>query len=300
MVSCIISIESFYQYINRKGVEKMIEQIKTNDSRFLEIEGRFKQEINDFISYSHKRSELTGNVNVSSNKASSYKNHLIRLILHYERIYGDLFHSFTSYESFVKLNNIKNHKGFKEFNRKKSNFYSAALGEYERYILEFQGAVEIEREQNLNQEIQNYETQESNKDLLIKKPVIKEDMTLYNLKKRRKRSINEALYAKEKAGWECELNRNHRTFINRKGRQFVEVHHLIPLVFQADFNYSIDFADNLVALCPNCHRMVHYGQPESVIPALEKTYFEREEKYPIYGIKLTFDHLLNYYLERSM
>ncbi len=44
-------------------------------------------------------------------------------------------------------------------------------------------------------------------------------------------------------------------FINKKtGEPYLEVHHIIPL--SAD---GIDNIENVVALCPNCHRKRHYG-----------------------------------------
>lgn len=53
---------------------------------------------------------------------------------------------------------------------------------------------------------------------------------------------------------------NHTTFNKQNGFQYVEAHHLYPLGFQKDFlPINLDRLENIVALCPNCHRAVHYA-----------------------------------------
>ncbi|WP_207479594.1 MrcB family domain-containing protein [Arenibaculum pallidiluteum] len=63
------------------------------------------------------------------------------------------------------------------------------------------------------------------------------------------------------AGFKCELDPNHRTFVsNSTRRNFVEAHHLIPMQFQEQFSASLDVLENIVALCPTCHRMLHHAR----------------------------------------
>ncbi|MBY3474088.1 DUF3578 domain-containing protein [Rhizobium laguerreae] len=58
----------------------------------------------------------------------------------------------------------------------------------------------------------------------------------------------------------CEWNRDHETFIARRSRRnFVEAHHLIPVRMQANYPHRLDVAENVVSLCPTCHRKVHHG-----------------------------------------
>ncbi|MDF0536024.1 HNH endonuclease [Shewanella sp. A32] len=54
----------------------------------------------------------------------------------------------------------------------------------------------------------------------------------------------------------CEKCKNPAPF-NRKsdGSPYLEVHHKIPLSKDGD-----DTVDNAIALCPNCHRELHYGR----------------------------------------
>jgi 5-methylcytosine-specific restriction endonuclease McrA len=62
-----------------------------------------------------------------------------------------------------------------------------------------------------------------------------------------------------RAGYQCEINSEHTSFTTVNGRQYVESHHIIPLKYQDQFNFNLDTVDNLIALCPNCHKAIHYG-----------------------------------------
>ena len=67
-------------------------------------------------------------------------------------------------------------------------------------------------------------------------------------------------FAKQKALYKCEFNSEHETFISEiSGKQYVEAHHLIPMKYQNKFSVSLDIPENIVALCPNCHRAIHYA-----------------------------------------
>ena len=61
----------------------------------------------------------------------------------------------------------------------------------------------------------------------------------------------------------CELDNSHKTFQQENSRNYVEGHHAIPMHAQEDFEHSIDVPENIVALCPNCHRKVHLSNVET-------------------------------------
>jgi predicted HNH restriction endonuclease len=44
-----------------------------------------------------------------------------------------------------------------------------------------------------------------------------------------------------------------------EGRPFMEVHHLVPMKFQEEFTVELDVPENIVSLCPNCHRIIHHA-----------------------------------------
>jgi len=80
----------------------------------------------------------------------------------------------------------------------------------------------------------------------------------------RKMTTNTSLYirnpyiierAKRSAAGRCQDCGQSAPFINRlTGEPFLEVHHIVPLSEGGE-----DSIDNVVALCPNCHRKRHYG-----------------------------------------
>lgn len=70
-------------------------------------------------------------------------------------------------------------------------------------------------------------------------------------------SRNNALRAlvKARANYCCEMpDCDYIGFEKSNGEQYIEVHHLIPLA-----NGGEDSLLNTVALCPNCHRKMHYS-----------------------------------------
>ncbi len=64
--------------------------------------------------------------------------------------------------------------------------------------------------------------------------------------------IAEALY---RAKGHCEECKKEAPFFRKSdGSPYLEVHHKIPLAYG-----GIDTTDNVLALCPNCHRKAHFG-----------------------------------------
>ncbi|MEF1204022.1 HNH endonuclease signature motif containing protein [Vibrio owensii] len=64
--------------------------------------------------------------------------------------------------------------------------------------------------------------------------------------------VAEALYRAE--GF-CEMCKEKAPFIKRSnGEAYLEVHHIIPLS-----QGGLDSLENVISLCPNCHREIHFG-----------------------------------------
>lgn len=66
----------------------------------------------------------------------------------------------------------------------------------------------------------------------------------------RDRHVSE--YAKCRAKGFCQLCGNPAPFFDKNGRPYLEAHHIIRLADGGD-----DSIDNVVGLCPNCHRQMH-------------------------------------------
>lgn len=108
--------------------------------------------------------------------------------------------------------------------------------------------------------------------------------------KRDSRKVMEAL---RRANYSCELDSSHKTFARKKdGLDYTEAHHLIPLSAQDDFNESLDITANIVSLCPNCHKEIHYGNSKKMI---KKLYDQRIIQLQEEGIQISLEELLSYY-----
>lgn len=97
--------------------------------------------------------------------------------------------------------------------------------------------------------------------------------------------------------YKCEINNRHMTFFTKKGIQFSESHHLLPMSFQDRFlPLNIDREENITSLCPTCHRAVHLGNESEKRERLLILYNSKHESLESRGIKLSFEELLSLYI----
>jgi hypothetical protein len=100
----------------------------------------------------------------------------------------------------------------------------------------------------------------------------------------------------EKAHFQCELNPSHKTFVNKKsGKQYMEAHHLVPMGKQGLFEFDIDVPENILCICPNCHRKMHLAEDEDREKTLAQAFKLRETVLPARGIKIDMKTLLEIY-----
>ena len=86
----------------------------------------------------------------------------------------------------------------------------------------------------------------------------------------------------------------HVLFISKTGKPYLEAHHIIPINAQDDFpNINIDIPENVVCLCPSCHREVHNGQNSK--EKIVELYNLRKDILLTKGISISIDKLLEYY-----
>ncbi|MEC1596022.1 HNH endonuclease [Bacillus spizizenii] len=112
------------------------------------------------------------------------------------------------------------------------------------------------------------------------------------------RNIQESIQALKIANFTCEVDRSHKTFLSKaSGKYYVEGHHLIPLSLQDQFELSIDIKENIVALCPICHRLLHHGTNDEIEKILFKLWSERKDRLLKRGIEVDTSTLLKYYLK---
>jgi len=100
----------------------------------------------------------------------------------------------------------------------------------------------------------------------------------------------------EKASFKCELNSAHSTFINKKSsKQYMEAHHIIPMSKQGLFEFDLDVPENIICLCPTCHRKIHLAQEAEKKEVLLQAYKKRKKRLPERGLIIKIEDLLKIY-----
>ncbi|MDM5283801.1 MrcB family domain-containing protein [Peribacillus frigoritolerans] len=114
------------------------------------------------------------------------------------------------------------------------------------------------------------------------------------------RNAKLAAKALKKANFCCEYDPAHQSFTARKTRRpYQEVHHLIPLEFQNEFECSLDCISNLTVLCSRDHDCLHFGVQEEREVILGKLFDERVESLAKSGIIITKAELFNMYRKEA-
>lgn len=99
-----------------------------------------------------------------------------------------------------------------------------------------------------------------------------------------------------KNGYKCQFNEEHRSFISQvTNKNYVEAHHLIPMEFQGEFQNNLDIPENIVTLCPNCHKQVHLGNSKAKKEILESLLFQKSKELLSVGIEIEYKELIDYY-----
>ena len=102
--------------------------------------------------------------------------------------------------------------------------------------------------------------------------------------------------ALEVADFRCELDQSHTTFINKKSKkQYMEAHHLIPMSKQDAFECDIDVPQNILSLCPNCHKKIHLSEDIAKRDILKKAYDMKRHQLPERGIDIDSKTLFEIY-----
>lgn len=102
------------------------------------------------------------------------------------------------------------------------------------------------------------------------------------------------------AYYSCENDYKHETFeSNRTHRPYMEAHHLIPVAFQQEiwdkFHINVDCLENLVSLCPTCHKAFHFGTPKVRAMMIERLFRTCAPKYKSIDFKITVEDIKKFY-----
>ncbi len=81
----------------------------------------------------------------------------------------------------------------------------------------------------------------------------------------------------------------------------MEAHHLIPICYQEEmwerFGVNIDCVQNIVSLCPNCHRAIHYAEKSCKEEIIAKMYEMKKNDLKIIKIDLSLDEIMELYFK---
>lgn len=117
---------------------------------------------------------------------------------------------------------------------------------------------------------------------------LREPAPVYKVKKEYAAHARDRIKARqvtESCNYLCGIDNSHISFIAEStGHQYVEGHHIIPLSLQNEFECNLDCYANIIALCPNCHRMLHYGRKNDRKDKLKAIYDDRYERFESSGI----------------
>lgn len=186
---------------------------------------------------------------------------------------------------------------------RKQRFYKGTYPTLDNQIIEYLENISIfEREFDDNlfqQELQEYPNVSipKMKHNALSEPEYSEGINGKQVKK--KIGVSKAALAL--AGYTCEASSEHVTFTNRNGVSYMEGHHLIPCTPSNAFRYwnkfrvNIDCMENIICLCPTCHRLLHYGSEEERNELLKELYSIRKERLKEIGINISFKELLSLY-----
>ena len=99
-----------------------------------------------------------------------------------------------------------------------------------------------------------------------------------------------------KAGYKCELDENHETFIDRRtGKEYVETHFLIPFTYFPEFKNLPNIPANFCCVCPNCRAKLQYASDIERQEMLMQLYMKHKTALKEEGIEITPMQLFKYY-----
>lgn len=156
-----------------------------------------------------------------------------------------------------------------------------------RYVVykeeeDFQHAIE-------NSEIGNDEVKDEPKELIVKVSKASEKLKWGRDPAIAKRAI-------VLAGYKCESGASHEFFISATTNEnYVEGHHLIPLVFQYEFQNSLDVEANIISLCAMCHKKIHHAQKSEKDSMIEDLYEKRKSRLQKCGLEVSLTDLKRFY-----
>lgn len=102
--------------------------------------------------------------------------------------------------------------------------------------------------------------------------------------------------------YKCAVCADHKTFLTNSGIPYMEGHHLIPCTpsnakfFWDNYKKNIDCVENIVCICPTCHRQIHFGSDADKREMIEKSYEVKKVELESVGIEIGLEELSRMYV----
>lgn len=98
------------------------------------------------------------------------------------------------------------------------------------------------------------------------------------------------------ASFMCEFDNTHKTFKTKYNINYMEAHHLFPMKEQKNYlDINFDRTENIVSLCPVCHRAIHYSEVHHRNKIIQHIFQKRKTLLENVGIKFDNDILIEMY-----
>lgn len=242
---------------------------------------------------------LRNNRNIVSYSVKRYANAIDTISSELES-YGMARENLYNITDTAIIDMILDNPEFQQKNKKGNRMYSSSLNHYKKfieYLIDMQFQAELMKDQ-----IEYKSDIRSN--ISTEKKVIDivdtiQDRPSHKIVNNRKIWSRNSRYASDvivDANYLCEYDSQHNHFVSKfSQKNYVEAHHLIPMKFQEQFDFSLDIYANIVSLCLVCHKKLHYGIYKYKKPLLDKLFQERQERLINSGINISITQLYSFY-----
>lgn len=95
--------------------------------------------------------------------------------------------------------------------------------------------------------------------------------------------------------YKCQVNPSHESFLTPAEMPYMEKHHLISMKYYEEYEKDLDDINNIVSLCPTCHKQIHLGKKEGVGQILEILYAKQKEALESAGFTISLENLKRKY-----
>ena len=123
------------------------------------------------------------------------------------------------------------------------------------------------------------------------------EMMRKNIKELLPRNPKYRELALQRENYCCELCKKTDTFKDDNGKNYFEGHHLIMynVHVQSRYDKSLDIPENIICLCPECHKKIHHSDDKTIKELVVKLFIKHKKLIQIYEIE-SLDDIFNDYI----